>query len=88
MLNMIQRRCTAKGISSLIAATQQPKVMVHKFIITLVFCCHTSSYVSVYLVSGYMLCIVCWFVALRPKSTAMVMAGLSVHVTTPFPGQA
>ena len=28
------------------------------------------------------------FVALRPKSTSMVMAGLSVHLTTLFPGQA
>ena len=26
------------------------------------------------------------FVALRPKSTAMVMAGRSVHLTTLFPG--
>ena len=32
-------------------------------------------------------CIVC-FVALRPKSTAMVMAEPSVHLTTLFPGQA
>ena len=32
-------------------------------------------------------CFVC-FVALRPKSTAMVMAGWSVHPTTLFPGQA
>ena len=32
-------------------------------------------------------CVVC-FVALRPKSTAMVMAGRSVHLTTLFPGQA
>ena len=34
---------------------------------------------------------VCWlvdFVALRPKSTAMVIAGRSVHLTTLFPGQA
>ena len=31
--------------------------------------------------------IVC-FVALRPKSTAMVIAGRSVHLTTLFPGQA
>ena len=33
----------------------------------------------------------CWlvgFVALRPKSTAMVIAGRSVHLITPFPGQA
>ena len=28
------------------------------------------------------------FVALRPKSRAMVMAGRSVHLTTLFPGQA
>ena len=28
------------------------------------------------------------FVALRPKSTAMVMVGRSVHITTLFPGQA
>ena len=28
------------------------------------------------------------FVALRPKSTAMVIAGQSVHLTTLLPGQA
>ena len=28
------------------------------------------------------------FVALRPKSTAKVIAGRSVHLTTLFPGQA
>ena len=28
------------------------------------------------------------FVALRPKSTAMVIAGRSVHLTSHFPGQA
>ena len=28
------------------------------------------------------------FVALRPNSTAMVIAGRSVHLTTLFPGQA
>ena len=31
---------------------------------------------------------VCFVVALRPKSTAMVIAGRSVHLTTLFPGQA
>ena len=36
---------------------------------------------------GGMLLFVC-FVALRPKSTAMVIAGRSVHLTTLFPGQA
>ena len=30
----------------------------------------------------------CSFVALRPKSTAMVFAGRLVHLTTLFPGQA
>ena len=35
----------------------------------------------------FMVNFVC-FVALRPESTAMVMAGLSVHLTTFFPGQA
>ena len=29
-----------------------------------------------------------FFVALPPKSTAMFIAGRSVHLTTPFPGQA
>ena len=33
-------------------------------------------------------CLFVCFVALRPKSTAMVMAGRSVHLTTLFPGQA
>ena len=32
-------------------------------------------------------CFVCLF-ALRPMSTAMVIAGRSVHLTTLFPGQA
>ena len=33
-------------------------------------------------------CLFVWLVALRPKSTAMVIAGRSVHLTTLFPGQA
>ena len=39
---------------------------------------------------GQNLAIVCLFVfvALRPMSTAMVIAGRSVHLTTLFPGQA
>ena len=39
------------------------------------------------LVGGSFVLLVC-FVALRPKSTAMVLAGRSVHLTTLFPGQA
>ena len=40
--------------------------------------------------STCILCFVCLFVfvALRPMSTAMVIAGRSVHLTTLFPGQA
>ena len=38
-------------------------------------------------VPGHMKMFVC-FVALRPKSTAMVIAGRSVNLTTLFPGQA
>ena len=34
-----------------------------------------------------MICLFAYFVALRPKSTAMVMAGRSVQLTTLFPGQ-
>ena len=33
-------------------------------------------------------CLFVCFVALRPKSTAMVIAGRSVRLTTLFPGQA
>ena len=33
-------------------------------------------------------CLSVCYVALRPKSTAMVIAGRSVHLTTLFPGQA
>ena len=36
---------------------------------------------------GFVYLFVC-FVALRPKSTAMVMTGRSVHLTTLFPRQA
>ena len=34
------------------------------------------------------MCALFVFVALHPKSTAMVIAGRSVHLTTLFPGQA
>ena len=37
---------------------------------------------------GYIIGWLVGFVALRPKSTAMVIAGRSVHLTTLFPGQA
>ena len=33
-------------------------------------------------------CLFVCLVALHPKSTAMVIAGRSVHLTTLFPGQA
>ena len=34
------------------------------------------------------ICLFVCFIALRPKSTAMVIVGRSVHLTTLFPGQA
>ena len=34
------------------------------------------------------ICLFVCFVALRPKSAAMVIAGRSVHLITLFPGQA
>ena len=34
------------------------------------------------------ICLFVCFIALHPKSTAMVIAGRSVHLTTLFPGQA
>ena len=36
----------------------------------------------------FCVCLFVCFVALRPRSTAMVIAGRSVHLTTLFPGQA
>ena len=36
--------------------------------------------------SQKMVCLFVWLVALRPKSTAMVMAGRSVRLTVLFPG--
>ena len=41
----------------------------------------------IYIPRGMAVCFVCC-VALHPKSTAMVIAGRSVHLTTLFPGQA
>ena len=40
------------------------------------------------LVCLLLLLLLFFVVALRPKSTAMVMVGQSVHLTTFFPGQA
>ena len=37
---------------------------------------------------GICVCLSVYFVALRPKSTAMYIGGRSVHLTTLFPGQA
>ena len=56
--------------------------------------CHYYVFASVcalrHFLSGQQLNVCCLFVfvALRPKSTAMVIAGRSVHLTTLFPGQA
>ena len=49
---------------------------------------HTIIFRSNYLRHSKDVCLFVCFVALRPKSTAMVIAGRSVHLTTLFPGQA
>ena len=49
-----------------------------------------AGYVSMVVFKAFCICqmlFVC-FVALSPKSTAMVIAGRSVHLITLFPGQA
>ena len=48
----------------------------------LIFCAH----LVFYYILGLFVCLL--FFALRPMSTAMVIAGRSVHLTTLFPGQA
>ena len=45
----------------------------------------TGQVITLYLIQLWF-CFVC-FVALRPKSTAMVIAGRSVHLTTLFLGR-
>ena len=45
------------------------------------------SIVLTFSIAAY-LCLFVFFAALRPMSTAMVIAGRSVHLTTLFPGQA
>ena len=57
-------------------------VVCREFLFVHNFNCHES---EEYLT--FVFCLFC-FVALRPKSTAMVMGGRSVHLTTLFPGQA
>ena len=47
----------------------------------------SECYNFVILVPGQVKCLFVYFVALRPKSTAMVMAGWSVHLTTLFLGK-
>ena len=46
-----------------------------------------SAHVLLNLLNEFFVCLFV-FVALRPMSTAMVIAGRSVHLTTLFPGQA
>ena len=46
-------------------------------------------YVLNFVITGHLMFVCLFvFVALRPMSTAMVIAGRSVHLTTLFPGQA
>ena len=50
---------------------------------------HNDMHVSIFMVcSPGLFCLFVCNVAIHPKSTSMVMAGWSVDLTTPFPGQA
>ena len=51
-------------------------------------CRKDKGHLFIYLFIKFRLIWLVGFVALRPKSTAMVIAGRSVHLTTLFPGQA
>ena len=50
-------------------------------------CIIIRTYSTIFYIQFLLFLFVC-FVALRPKSTAMVTAGRSVHLTTLFPEQA
>ena len=56
------------------------------FNVLLIFCVYI--YLCLSLPLGIMFVCLFVFVALRPMSTAMVIAGWSVHLATLFPGQA
>ena len=60
---------------------------VYCFLTVLMNVLFTSGSVPTWWSKGIIILFVC-FVALRPKSTAMVIAGRSVHLITLFPGQA
>ena len=62
-------------------------LFVKSIIVQLVFDVYRNSIGICKMDTSVYLFFVC-FVALRPKSTAMVIAGRSVHLTTLFPGQA
>ena len=49
---------------------------------------HVNKHCRDYTAQCLFVCLFVCFVVLHPKSTAMVIAGRSVHLTTLFPGQA
>ena len=53
---------------------------------------YLRAYQNDYVIDNYVepavFCLFVFFVALRPKATAMVIAGRPVHLATLFPGQA
>ena len=52
------------------------------------YCLQELIYIWFHTVFERIICLFVCFVALRPKSTAKVIAGRSIHLTTLFPGQA
>ena len=58
------------------------------FLICLFVCVYHGSDITTCIKFDIPLVLFVYFVALRPKSIAMVMVGRSVHLSTLFPGQA
>ena len=87
-LNMIEP--FAFTFSGLNVQNKKSVQMLYRFLILYIYSWWTSRYILVVILCNMSLLadlFVC-FVALRPKSTAMVIAGRPVHLITLFPGQA
>ena len=82
--------CTGSSESTLVKILHcwKSRVTAHCILRTEIVSDHWSlRLLTAVVVCGLLVLLIVCFVALRPKSTAMVMAGRSVHLTTPFLGK-
>ena len=86
----LNRGCTGSSESTLVKILHCWKscVMAHFILRTEIVSGHLSLRLLTAAVCGLLVLLIVCFVALCPKSTAMVMAGRSIYLTTLFPGQA